>query len=345
MKNAILEVENDPINSLTVKGYTTPGNTVKLISIMFLDKAESQKSEFGKVAEETVIKIFNIIKLCDVNKENGREQLWSKMHNVFVNDSAEFDIWKILMVDSQYKHDSSEFKIFLHSVWMKLFYIIMKFENERKIGQTKIPDVKLTNEEQQVVYYVGGYIVFSLQKKYKGMMKNGINPVAVAAYEFLESLKDSHKGKVKTAQNFLDFVKKWSEVSDRGGVTYISTDMFIFIRRIENVVRSVLNLDMLKRYNGEDLRELIQTELEKHSLIDEIWDTISRNIGNEKLKSHLKQEIITRWVDIRAKAYVNAYVQIVKRRLNNLKSKDKETADKVKKLSAKGEPAMRKTLS
>ena len=59
----------------------------------------------------------------------------------------------------------------------------------------------------------------------------------------------------------------------------------------------------------EDLRELIQKELQKHNLVDAGLNVVSEHIGNKDLKKHLKREIILRWVDIRAASYVNITVE------------------------------------
>ena len=89
-----------------------------------------------------------------------------------------------------------------------------------------------------------------------------------------------------------------------------------FCRRIENSVRTVLNIDSIKNYRGEDIREILEEKLAKDNLINLGWDTISRYSGNKDLAKSLKKQIIRKWVDIRAKA--------AKRKLNSLLKEKKE---------------------
>ena len=101
-------------------------------------------------------------------------------------------------------------------------------------------------------------------------------------------------------------------------------------------VRSILDLQFLKNYRGEDLRDVIGEKILKNSTVNVYWDKLARNLENVKLKHLLKEQIISKWVDIRARSYVNAYVQIVKRVANKEQSKSS--------VSKTAEPALRKQI-
>ena len=69
----------------------------------------------------------------------------------------------------------------------------MKFENERK----KYADTEVKTDmspcEEQVIYYVSGYIVYSLRKKYTRLIKlkaNNISPRT--ALQFLNSINANY---------------------------------------------------------------------------------------------------------------------------------------------------------
>ena len=94
----------------------------------------------------------------------------------------------------------------------------------------------------------------------------------------------------------------------------VNYDLFILVRRIENTVRQLLNIEMLKSYRGEDLRDLLMTQLVKHNGIYVTWENLSRLIPNEDLRKELKREIIAKWVDIRTRSFVKSFVQMIKRR-------------------------------
>lgn len=140
--------------------------------------------------------------------------------------------------------------------------------------------------------------------------------------------------------NFLDYTKKWTDLIDRGGLVRVNDDVFIFARRVEQVVRKVMNINTMRKYHGEDLREGILAELHSSKIIANAWESLARKCANLQISNLLKKQFLRKWVDIRGHAFVNTYIQIVKRKLSSLKEKGKKD-----KLSSAAEPSLRKTLS
>ena len=70
-------------------------------------------------------------------------------------------------------------------------------------------DLNLTDEEQQIVRYVGGYILFALVKKYKKLNEKR-NTICTAALQLLSSFQVS-PGKLQATS--LDFTKKMDRIN------------------------------------------------------------------------------------------------------------------------------------
>ena len=119
--------------------------------------------------------------------------------------------------------------------------------------------------------------------------------------------------------------------------------MFLLVRKIEYLVRAVLNVELIKSYKGQDLRNSLACKIKENKTVNMYWDTICRHLNNDKLKILLKEQIIEKWIDIRARSFVNAYMQMIRRKLNKLTKEQK--GKKTVKVSKLAEPAMRKTLS
>ena len=82
----------------------------------------------------------------------------------------------------------------------------MKFENEKK-ELPKLPDIHLTEAEQEVLYYVAGYFVYSLRYKYKRLAGHKHKHVGVAALLLLDTLKGKGAENVNSI-NFLEYTRK-----------------------------------------------------------------------------------------------------------------------------------------
>ena len=89
-------------------------------------------------------------------------------------------------------------------------------------------------------------------------------------------------------------------------------------------------------YAGEDLRKVLFEKFEKSKLISLSWDSLTRNLESDKLSRKLKFLVLSKWINIRVNAFVKAWVNIAKL---------KYAKDQDNKLDAKGQPALRKTLS
>ena len=71
------------------------------------------------------------------------------------------------------------------------------------------PASHLTNSEQKILYYVAGYVIYSLKNKYNRMLKSlKSKEIAVAPCQILDSLQVSGVQSIK-AENVLSFTHKW----------------------------------------------------------------------------------------------------------------------------------------
>ena len=107
---------------------------------------------------------------------------------------------------------------------------------------------------------------------------------------------------------------------------------FIFVRHMESVARTVLNKSLMRYYYGEDLRDVLLEKFLKHDLIDKSWCSLTRYIENDYLKDTMKIAIPKKWIGIRARSFVNAWMQLVKRKSGKIN------------ISNKSEPSLRRTL-
>ena len=76
----------------------------------------------------------------------------------------------MIKANVDYDIRSRKFNVFYQSLVMNCVQGVMSYENAKKDRIVPL-DLKLTTEEQEVLYYVSGYIVFALLAKYRRKAK------------------------------------------------------------------------------------------------------------------------------------------------------------------------------
>ena len=96
------------------------------------------------------------------------------------------------------------------------------------------------------------------------------------------------------------------------------------------MARHVLNINLIKNYKGEDIRDTLIKSFYESVLIDQSWSSLTRKVENKQLCMTLENIIFKKGIGIRARAFVNAWIPTAKRKNVSI--------------SDKSEPSLRKTL-
>ena len=171
---------------------------------------------------------------------------------------------------------------------MRVVREIFKYDNNKKTKKDQEIEIKLTDEDQQIIHYVAGYI-FALTNKCRNC-ENSKNFGAKDILLFLGTLKIKSTEEF-SGEKFLKFVERWTNLANRGGLVRINSEFFIFIQQVETVVQKIITLDFLRRYDGEDLRDHLKEKLQNNHIVTLGWQTISCNFPNNKLSEVLETQI------------------------------------------------------
>ena len=332
IKSALESMATDKINNMKIGTLKTFGNKVAELSSLLM--VRSDEEVFKKCSLEFVKDIYAIMSPTNFNDDGKIALLWRNIHR-YSQNAENRKKWSSLVTSPL----NDEFSSLFHTMCMKTVEALLKSKNKSQIIHTE-QQKPLSNEEQETLRYVAGYVVFSMRKHYKSLLDSNVpstREFSGAAVKFLKSI-DTKFEKDLESRSYLDFTKKWIEVKNRGGLVQINDNAFIFVRRVENEVRKILTIDFLKTYRGEDLRESIHEHLSKSGLVNSAWMTLTSKIGNEHMRKILKKQFLQKWVDIRARSFVSNYIELVK----NMLSKQKETK---RKISQKAEPGLRRKLA
>ena len=126
------------------------------------------------------------------------------------------------------------------------------------------------------------------------------------------------------------------EQVNEGGLAEVKNEFYFFLRSIENSVCKTLNISLIRRYDEEDLTDVLRNEILHNYLVEEYWRLLVHYLPSQQLSNTLKLQTVEKWIDIRARSFVSCYVQLLKIKIAFSKIKNV--------ISTRTEPAMRKTL-
>ena len=159
---------------------------------------------------------------------------------------------------------------------------------EASAGNERDQQKKLTNEEENIIRYVGGYVVFKLPRKvYK-----------VANAEDLTKLMTEGKG----METKLSYTNEWTSLQNRGGLCFINDITFLFFCELELIVRNKFPS------TTQDLRDLdlrssiMETCLTSQRLLH-LWGEIVRNSIQEGKSLQLFQLVCDFFIQVRYFAF------------------------------------------
>ena len=188
----------------------------------------------------------------------------------------------------------------------------------------------LNKYEKAVLHYAVGYIPRKLLAKFARNKSNR------ASQLFLEVVKtwaipreyDSDGEEITLTED----VTEWSKQIDRGGLIHCSPKFFGFMKVVENNLRVLLNTITFPSFAEQNIVPIVAGKLKCNKQVQEHFkNLIDYCINDAELYEALLDEVLSRWVAIRARQVAKKYTFEIK--MSN-----------TKKASRMGTPALRKTL-
>ena len=139
---------------------------------------------------------------------------------------------------------------------------------------------------------MAGYVPFSSKNKYWTRRQV---PLEKAVLDMVNSLTIK-ADKSKDSKTLYDHKLPWTDKINQGRLMIVNQNVFIFVRYIESVARTVLNKSLMINYCGKDLRDVLWEKSLKYYLLDKNWwcsltryiENDTRYIENDSLKDKIK---------------------------------------------------------
>ena len=193
----------DPFHNMKVsENITTPGNKIQKLSQVCFETFTEDNDLLLWKSRELVPKIGEVLKETSFRSLSSRQDMWCKVLEL-LHEEAWFKSWKVMYPPLEL----SVFIGFFRYIVMDIVTAIIKFENEpNRYSSEKLLELTLTKEDEEVLYYVSGYIVFSLVKEYTRLLLNNAKHTDCSdVLQFLSSLRTEHSN--MKANSFHNYVK------------------------------------------------------------------------------------------------------------------------------------------
>ena len=165
---------------------------------------------------------------------------------------------------------------------------------------------RLTYEEENVVRYIGGYVLRALKK----------DPSNKDVSNILHKMID------RTPLQECPPSQTWVNSLDRGGLTKITDEAFQLFYAIETVVRQFFKVDKTKEMDDMFRKRVIDNILSSDEVLFS-WCFIADGDLDDSLSEKCLSKIISKWVTIRGFSFANSMIEMYKQHFKKGTEKSK----------------------
>ncbi|XP_019616613.1 PREDICTED: uncharacterized protein LOC109464120 [Branchiostoma belcheri] len=324
LKNALQEATTYPIWQLTL-GTDTPGNIAARTATEVLNTYTTV--DHTNFITTLCTQLWSVITAADssVLCSAGNESMFSAYHKLCSSESFR-TLWDNFMSSL----GKAPCNLLYQFITGRMFEGLLEKKHNVDVppntANVTNDDTAMTDAEEQVLRYIAGYIPHALLKRYQKYDSK----IAKLYVAFLVQWKVP--GNSHSHTSFLKFTEGWVNAVNRGGLFTVSDQVYLFFRAMEKVVRSTVNTQQLRQDRLKGVKNDIITKLETDFLVNKYWCTLACNITDEKASVALLEKILVYYVNLRCRAFADAYI-LVKRHKDNAAT------------SKKGEKSLRKSLN
>ena len=201
--------------------------------------------------------------------------------------------------------------------------MILEKINETTCAAAHCVDIPaISKDEEQVIYYVSGFIQRKLVQKFNKRKEN--NKAAQFYFHIVKEWADLDS---ENCQQVPESVQAWVDSIDRGGLIRVNNNLYCFMREVELCARPMLFVNF-ERFRHVELVSSIVGELKSTDSVVSAWrDLIGDVIDCDDVSEGLLDEVLKCWVSACGRQRVKDYIF--------------HASDKVARM---GTPAFRKTL-
>ena len=304
VQKAVMQLVGDESLQLATEGNRrclTLANM--LLQLLLSNHSPEQNKLLSEFSCGLVAAIAGVVDDASVSMLN-REKMWTNFH--CLRSSREFcNKWEKFLCSLQmpgcpifYQHVTAN--VMEHVIRLKL--------PATNTVSTSSQSISLTYEEENAIRYVGGYVI----KSVKAMLKSPQDDALILGLDELCITDDD----VEPAES-----EEWLCSIDRGGLTRITDDAYLFFVAIETSVRRHFHIGNTHMMNNK-FRDAVTQDTIKDDDVLFYWCISSASMSQDCADKLLKN-IVNKWITIRGFSFAKTMLEIYKKEIKKGTQKSK----------------------
>ncbi|CAC5389785.1 unnamed protein product [Mytilus coruscus] len=177
------------------------------------------------LVQDILLKYFQhifVVPTSNISSSCDREQMFRRLHISRVNPELTKTFHSYCP-----SHSLNSINLFLQMVHEDIVGEIFKVQTMTAVQKSTTDQEKLTENDQSILYYIAGYTIRALQKRYTRYSTKKLSVIN----KFTDN---------SSCVNFVKRYDKWYKTQDRGGLQKPSDSLFLLIRELETVIRKTV---------------------------------------------------------------------------------------------------------
>lgn len=251
---------------------------------------------------------------CFVSRRSMKmreESMWQEYHTLRVSDGFR-DGWEKFI---QQTIGQAASPTFFQYVSHEIFKDLVKEQHELP-ESAEDQASHITNEEENALRYVSGYVC----RKVQGKLKSSAHPQKDDMMLFISDLSGDEWDEARGTEN-------WTNAIDRGGLWHVSDDTYLVFYLMEEDIRKQLLVKSAKTLDAETKRKVLDSVLSNEDLLFH-WSLLASPVGDD-LGSVVLRKMAELYLTIRGFAFVSSCMELYKQQHKKRTQKSKALRKKL----------------
>ena len=269
----------------------------KLLAEVETEKGRKALETFASKVSEELLKVVD--KASSSKFSSMKVKMWRQFHDIRTT--------KLNQLYCQFLKEVSVTEadpLLIQHTFSKMFEGTLKFKFSSSTETKPAPD--LTSNDHNALRYTAGFIPHALKKK---IVKSS-HPSKESFLACLSSMGTKGQSPdVSAEETFHSFTKKWITAVNRGGLFFVSDEVYTFFLELEKKTRKFLP-ELIRQ--GSVNKEAVLTEITADDNVQFFWCIISTDIDDEEASQELLYKIVELWLTIRGFSIAGSFVEYYK---------------------------------